>query len=123
MVTYLAPSNSRLHGPSFDHHHSSMDFSSDTEDDSDACSLHSSRLFSPPPSAASSRTSYDQSMRSASPTPSVWSVTSSLRAQAFKHEYGRGLNNYSEVYRLPADDEELQRLGGSFGAFSVNISL
>ncbi|KAE9409255.1 hypothetical protein BT96DRAFT_806961 [Gymnopus androsaceus JB14] len=87
-----------------------MDFASDTEDESDACSLLSSHLFSPPPSVGSSRTSHDQSMRSASPTPSVWSVTSSLRAQAFKHEYGRGLNNYSEVYRLPADDEERQRL-------------
>lgn len=62
-------------------------------------------------SEASSRTSADLSMRSASPVPSVASVTSSLRAQAYRHEYGRGLNNYSDVYRLPADDEELDRLG------------
>lgn len=34
-----------------------------------------------------------------------------MRDQAFKQEYGRGLNNYSEIYRLPADDEELERLG------------
>jgi SAM-dependent methyltransferase len=61
-------------------------------------------------SEASSRTSADLSMRSASPVPSVASVTSSLRAQAYRHEYGRGLNNYSDVYRLPADDEELDRL-------------
>ncbi len=38
-------------------------------------------------------------------------MTSSLRANAYKEEYGRGLNNYSEVYRLPADAEELERLG------------
>ncbi|KAJ7148906.1 hypothetical protein C8R46DRAFT_863290, partial [Mycena filopes] len=34
----------------------------------------------------------------------------SMRTQAFKQEYGRKLNNYSELYRLPADDEELDRL-------------
>jgi len=61
-------------------------------------------------SAASSTTSHDVSMRSGSPAPSVYSVTSSLRAAAYRQEYGRGLNNYSEVYRLPADDEELDRL-------------
>ncbi|THV06547.1 S-adenosyl-L-methionine-dependent methyltransferase [Dendrothele bispora CBS 962.96] len=59
---------------------------------------------------ASSHTSHDVSMRSASPVPSVRSISSSFRAQAYTHEYGRGLNNYSEVYRLPADDEELFRL-------------
>ena len=60
---------------------------------------------------ASSVTTEDWEMRSASPTQSVFSVTSSLRVTAFRHEYGRGLNNYSEIYRLPADDEELERLG------------
>ncbi len=62
-------------------------------------------------SAPSSATSYDVSMRSGSPAPSVYSATSSLRAASYRHEYGRGLNNYSEVYKLPADDEELDRLG------------
>jgi hypothetical protein len=62
-------------------------------------------------SAASSATSYDVSMRSGSPAPSLYSVTSSVRAASYRHEYGRGLNNYSEVYQLPADDEELDRLG------------
>lgn len=62
-------------------------------------------------SVASTRTSVDLSMRSPSPSPSVFSFTSSLRAQAYRQEYGRGLNNYSDVYRLPADDEELDRLG------------
>jgi hypothetical protein len=43
----------------------------------------------------------------------VLSVTSSMREQIYKEEFGRNLNNYSEVYRLPADEEELERLGGS----------
>jgi hypothetical protein len=65
-------------------------------------------------SAASSATSHDVSMRSGSPAPSVYSVTSSLRAASYRQEYGRGVNNYSEVYRLAADDEELDRLGTAF---------
>ncbi|EIW87092.1 S-adenosyl-L-methionine-dependent methyltransferase [Coniophora puteana RWD-64-598 SS2] len=73
------------------------------------------------PSVASSRTSYDVSMRSASPTPSVVSVTSSFRAQAFRTEYGRGLNNYSEVYTLPADDEEIDRLNNQYLMFNEVI--
>ena len=64
-------------------------------------------------SAATSATSYDMSIRSGSPAPSVYSVTSSIRAASYRHEYGRGLNNYSEVYQLPADDEELDRLGNA----------
>lgn len=51
------------------------------------------------------------SIRSASPTRSVMSMTDSMRAAVYRHEYGRGLNNYSEVYSLPADEEELDRLG------------
>lgn len=62
-------------------------------------------------STVSSATSHDASMRSGSPAPSMYSVTSSLRAASYRQEYGRGLNNYSEVYRLPADDEEFDRLG------------
>ena len=64
-------------------------------------------------SAETSATSYDVSMRSGSPAPSVYSVTSSIRAASYRHEYGRGINNYSEVYQLPADDEELDRLGNA----------
>jgi hypothetical protein len=79
-------------------------------DENDMSSVSSFPPFSPGPSGASSQTS-DYSMRSVSPVRSVWSMTSSLRAQAFKQEYGRGINNYSEVYRLPADEEELERLG------------
>jgi hypothetical protein len=88
---------------------SSFDAAIDSDVDSDAFSTSSLAPFS-----ASDHTSQTSvSIRSASPTPSVWSVTSSLRRQAFRNEYGRGLNNYSEVYRLPADDEELDRLGTS----------
>ena len=39
------------------------------------------------------------------------SMSSSIHAQSFKHDYGRGLNDYSEVYQLPADGKELDRLG------------
>ncbi|KAG5647661.1 hypothetical protein DXG03_008384 [Asterophora parasitica] len=86
-------------------------YASSDVDDSDIVSVSSGYPFSSPPSiSASSHTSYDVSMRSGSPTPSVWSMTSSIRAQAFKQEFGRGINNYSEVYRLPADEEELDRL-------------
>ncbi|TFY78398.1 hypothetical protein EWM64_g5617 [Hericium alpestre] len=81
--------------------------SQDTDDDDDLMSL---RSVSSRHTVASSATSYDVSMRSASPAPSAYSMTSSLRAQSYRHEFGRGLNNYSEVYRLPADDEELDRL-------------
>lgn len=95
---------------------------SDSDHESDTMSLASG----PPPSEshysmASSQTSYDfdPSIRSAS--PSVFSMTSSLRSNLYRQEYGRGLNNYSDIYRLPADDEELQRLGMS-GA-SCNLKM
>ncbi|KAI0778675.1 S-adenosyl-L-methionine-dependent methyltransferase [Trametes elegans] len=79
--------------------------------DTDVCSVGSgpaSLRFAP--SVATSATSHDWDMRSASPAPSVYSMTSSLRAASYRHEFGRGINNYSEVYRLPADDEEFERL-------------
>ncbi|KAF9531824.1 hypothetical protein CPB83DRAFT_847890 [Crepidotus variabilis] len=79
-----------------------MDYDSDTE--SDAYSMEAASE-----SGISSVTSYnvDQSMRSASPV-SVMSIDSTM--QLFKREYGRELNNYSDVYNLPADEEELDRL-------------
>jgi len=52
----------------------------------------------------------DVSMRSSSPSSMVLSVTSSMRDKIYKEEFGRNLNNYSDVYRLPADEEELERL-------------
>ncbi|KIP11739.1 hypothetical protein PHLGIDRAFT_63365 [Phlebiopsis gigantea 11061_1 CR5-6] len=78
-----------------------------SDDESDSCSMSGSFSAS---GKASSVTTADWEMRSASPGPSVFSIGSSLRVNAYRHEYGRGLNNYSEVYRLPADDEELDRL-------------
>jgi hypothetical protein len=66
----------------------------------------SSALFSD--QSFSSQTSY--SVRSPSPVPSVLSVTSSMREQATVLEYGRDINNQSDVYRLPADDIEVERL-------------
>jgi hypothetical protein len=71
------------------------------------------------PRSGSSRTTVDLSMRSSSPTPSVLSVTSSLRAQAIAHEHGRGVNTSSEVYRLPADEEEVERLS-VFSSYRLN---
>jgi len=59
-----------------------------------------------------------QDQASISSGASVFSMSSSTRAQSFKHEYGRGLNNYSEVYQLPADDEELDRLDKQHLMFS-----
>jgi len=64
-------------------------------------------------SAETSATSYDVSMRSGSPAPSMYSVTTSIRSASYRQEYGRGINNYSDVYQLPADDEELDRLGNA----------
>lgn len=67
-------------------------------------------------SAPTTLSSYDAdlSLRSSSPAPSmVISVTSSMQSQIYRQEYGRNLNNYSDVYRLPADEEELERLGVS----------
>lgn len=100
MLTSMMPVHSYYHPDTV-----SDDGDSDTESDYTEMSLDSG--------IASTMTSADVSMRSASPTPSVFSFTSSLRAQAYRQEYGRGLNNYSDVYRLPADDEELERLGPS----------
>jgi hypothetical protein len=79
----------------------------------DSCTDFGSDVFSTR-SAATSATSHDLSMRSGSPAPSVYSVTSSLTAASYRQEYGRGVNNYSDVYRLPADDEEFDRLGTAF---------
>ncbi|KAG6901873.1 hypothetical protein C0995_007099 [Termitomyces sp. Mi166 len=80
--------------------------------DVDEESVASLPPFSFPPSvSASSSISHDASMHSASPVPSVFSISSSMRAQVVRQEFGRAINNYSGVYKLPADDEELDRLG------------
>jgi SAM-dependent methyltransferase len=48
--------------------------------------------------------------RPPSPAPSLYSITSSLRENAFIHCFGRQINSQSDVYQLPADDEEVTRL-------------
>lgn len=45
-----------------------------------------------------------------SPAPSLYSLTPSLRDQSFRHVHGRSLNAHSDIYSLPADEEEAQRL-------------
>ena len=75
--------------------------------DADTASVMSFEPFSG--ISASSATDM-QDHASISSGASIFSMSSSIRAQSFKHEYGRGLNNYSDVYQLPADDEELDRL-------------
>ncbi len=96
-----------------------------TDDDemdleSDRYSVASSMHYAE--SVSTSATSHDWEMRSASPAPSVYSMTSSLRASSYREEFGRGINNYSEVYRLPADDEEFERLGAHLRFFRPEAS-
>lgn len=86
------------------------DFNDD--DTSDSTSIASGSVSRFAPSVASSATSHDWEMRTASPAPSVISISSSLRAAAYREAYGRGINAQSEIYMLPADDEEFERLGG-----------
>jgi hypothetical protein len=81
-----------------------MDWESDAESDGDACSAMDI-------SSGSSATSYSaDSMRSVSPV-SVISINSSM--QFWKNEHGRLINTYSDVYQLPADAEEFERLSTS----------
>lgn len=83
--------------------------------DTDSSDTESNDIFSlaSVPTVSTGTYDTDLSMRSSSPAPSmVVSVTSSMREQIYRQEYGRNLNNYSDVYRLPADEEELERLGG-----------
>ncbi|TEB24749.1 hypothetical protein FA13DRAFT_1638308 [Coprinellus micaceus] len=56
-----------------------------------------------------SRRSSSEDSRSASPA-SLISLSESIRERLFREEHGRHMNNYSEVYRLPADEEEWARL-------------
>ena len=45
--------------------------------------------------------------------PSIYSLTSSLRAQGLRQVHGRSLNAHSDIYHLPADEEEATRLSKS----------
>jgi hypothetical protein len=85
-----------------------------SEDQSDAQSTITMAPWSPTLSAgATSLTSNNISERSESPAPSLISFHSSMRELAFTREHGREINNYSQVYRLPADREEHERLSES----------
>ncbi|PPQ99299.1 hypothetical protein CVT24_009167 [Panaeolus cyanescens] len=86
-------------------HQTDMDYDSDQDSD-----IRSTTDFSGMSVSSKPTTVIDGSMRSASPAPSVLSFTSSFREHLFKEEYGRNLNAYSDVYKLPADEEELTRL-------------
>ncbi|EJD48504.1 S-adenosyl-L-methionine-dependent methyltransferase [Auricularia subglabra TFB-10046 SS5] len=45
-----------------------------------------------------------------SAAPSVMSLSESLYKNSFRQVFDRLVNNYSDLYHLPADEEELQRL-------------
>lgn len=92
-----------------DYHHR-IDSSSEDDDDD---STYSSSLLDQSLSGTTSATSYDISMRSPSPAPSVISMTNSIRENMLRQEHGRSINNFSEVYALPADEAERDRLGAS----------
>jgi hypothetical protein len=98
--------------PHYFHQNPTEVMDSDTE--SEVLSTTSMPPFSATPSVTSSHTSYDAaatSTRSNSPVPSVISMTDSVRSQIYRSKYGREFNNFSDVYALPADEEEMNRLG------------
>ncbi|KAF5341849.1 hypothetical protein D9611_001724 [Ephemerocybe angulata] len=69
------------------------------------------RVFSPLPRAGTmSSYSYHSSERFRTPSPSNYSVTPSVRESMYREEFGREINTYCDVYRLPADEEEIDRL-------------
>lgn len=109
-------------------HMPQMDIDSDSESE-----VFSTVSEDPPSSIAytnergmgttSSGTSYelDPLTRSNSPM-SIISLTESMQANIlYRQEYGRGLNNYAEIYRLPVDDEEFARLGTMAHPFSLQF--
>ena len=104
---HFRPASSRPHFP-MPCSHFAHDEDMYSNSDADTASLMSFEPFSG--MSASSATDI-QDHASMSSGASVFSMSSSIRTHSFKHEYGRGLNNYSDVYQLPADGEELDRLG------------
>ncbi|KZO94087.1 S-adenosyl-L-methionine-dependent methyltransferase [Calocera viscosa TUFC12733] len=56
---------------------------------------------------------------SLSPAPSVYSLTDSLREASFKRVHERSFNNHSDVYMLPADEEEINRLETQHNIFRM----
>ncbi|KZO90604.1 S-adenosyl-L-methionine-dependent methyltransferase [Calocera viscosa TUFC12733] len=84
------------------------DTDADADDASDAVSIATTPALTQDEDGTASLES--RSIRSSSPTRSVYSLTSSLREQAFREVHGRSVNAHSDVYLLPADDEETRRL-------------
>lgn len=85
------------------------DFASETE------SVTSAAVFSEHGQTGTTTvTSVDDdgvSTRTPSPEPDpIMHMDEQLRAALYKEEFGRNLNNYSDVYKLPVDEEELDRL-------------
>ena len=80
------------------------------DDQSDTSSIYSGSSGRMSQRSSSSATTQDVEMRSLSPSPSLYSMTDSLIASSYRQEYGRNLQAHSEVYRLPADEEEIERL-------------
>ena len=107
---YLPPLRARLAPPLQSDFHNGID---DDDDDDDDERSSTASMLGYSLSTATSVTSNDVSMRSPSPAPSVVSMSSSTRENLLRQEHGRSLNNYSEVYGLPADQEEWVRLGAS----------
>lgn len=71
---------------------------------------HGETATPPPPSPHDDDIAVDEA-RQASPAPSVLTLTPSLRENFYSEEFGRALNSLSGVYKLPADAQEMSRLG------------
>ncbi|KAL5494784.1 hypothetical protein ACEPAI_246 [Sanghuangporus weigelae] len=100
----------------------------DHEEDSSqgATDLVSNPGSTPPSPTSDSVTSFDfegisisDHLSSLSPQPSLYSLTESLKEQAVRFEYGRGVNTHSDVYKLAADEEEAQRLDQQHRLYQV----
>ncbi|KDQ21624.1 hypothetical protein BOTBODRAFT_26057 [Botryobasidium botryosum FD-172 SS1] len=87
---------------------------SDTEDVVEHDDNHSSTSASRSSALSHSSVATDVSdfdrVRSGSPNPSIYTMTSSIRSELLANVHGRLVNNHSDVYHLPADDEEIDRL-------------
>ncbi|KDQ15613.1 hypothetical protein BOTBODRAFT_31504 [Botryobasidium botryosum FD-172 SS1] len=97
--------------PASDYHYSPPVPRRDDASSSTSSPFHSS-LGSPPSMYPGPAFTYDFTAhaRPASPTPSVYSLTSSTIERSFKKVAGRFVNARSDVYGLPADDLEVKRL-------------
>lgn len=86
-----------------------MDIDSDNE--SSYSGSVSSRMYTGSETSSATTYTLNSSMRSGSPVPSVIPIDEDMLANAYRKEHGRSINNYSDVYSLPADEEELDRMG------------